>query len=416
MNCQKCGNQINPGDVNCGICGTPVAQPVQNVNNEVPTAAPVATLEPVMEEVSSVAPVAQPAPVADVPEALPVVSDVEFSEPIPVAPVATTPVMPAPVQEVAQPVVTPVQEVAPVAQPAPVAQVTPAVQPVPVAQPAPVAQPSPAPVAQPASAPVAQPVSAQPVAVAAPVAQPMPVAPKKNNTIFIIIIVLLVAAICAVGYMLVTDNNPFASDNAKTSEKENKKDTDKKDDEEKDEEKEDKDEEDDDDKIVNVDTFDYSGYKFKKLDSYQYALQNNVFLVKSNNTTITYYNLVHPYAYANYTSQPDTLKTYFEQSGYYTNVQYGEATYEGRSILIFTSNESVIFFTKLSDYLTIQTEIVSIGTAANVDQVYAELNEIANSYDSTSMANAAEGEFKFEYTKPNYEEEKNLGTIEFIKK
>ena len=33
MNCQKCGNQINPGDVNCGICGTPVAQPVQNVNN-----------------------------------------------------------------------------------------------------------------------------------------------------------------------------------------------------------------------------------------------------------------------------------------------------------------------------------------------------------------------------------------------
>ena len=250
----------------------------------------------------------------------------------------------------------------------------------------------------------------------------MPVAPKKNNTVFIIIIVLLVAAICAVGYMLVTDNNPFVGNNTKSSEKENSKDTDKKDDD-KDNDKEDEDDDDkktedddDDNKIVNVDTFDYSGYKFKKLDSYQYASQNNVFLVKSSNTAITYYNLVHPYAYSNYTSQPETLKSYFAQSGYYTNIQYGEASYAGRNILVFTSNEAVIFFTKLSDYLTMQTEIVSIGTATNVDQVYAELNEIANSYDSTSMANAAEGEFKFEYTQPEHEEEKNLGTLEFIKK
>ena len=374
MNCQKCGNQINPGDVNCGICGTPVTQPVQNVNTEVPAAAPVATLEPVMEEVNNVVAPVAPAPV--VPEVAPVA---------PAAPVA--PVMPAPVQEVAQPVVAPVEEVVPVAQPAPVAQ------------------------------PVAQPVAA-----AAPVVQPMPVAPKKNNTVFIIIIVLLVAAICAVGYMLVTDNNPFVGNNTKSSEKENSKDTDKKDDD-KDNDKEDEDDDDkktedddDDNKIVNVDTFDYSGYKFKKLDSYQYASQNNVFLVKSSNTAITYYNLVHPYAYSNYTSQPETLKSYFAQSGYYTNIQYGEASYAGRNILVFTSNEAVIFFTKLSDYLTMQTEIVSIGTATNVDQVYAELNEIANSYDSTSMANAAEGEFKFEYTQPEHEEEKNLGTLEFIRK
>ena len=392
MNCQKCGNQINPGDVNCGICGTPVAQPVQNVNTEVPAAAPVATLEPVMEEVNNVVAPVAPAPV--VPETAPVA---------PAAPVA--PVMPAPVQEVAQPVVAPVEEVVPVAQPTPVAQPAPAAQPVPVAQPAPVAQPV-----------------AQPVAAAAPVVQPMPVAPKKNNTVFIIIIVLLVAAICAVGYMLVTDNNPFAGNDTKSSEKENSKDTDKKDDD-KDNDKEDEDDDDkktndddDDNKIVNVDTFDYSGYKFKKLDSYQYASQNNVFLVKSSNTAITYYNLVHPYAYSNYTSQPETLKSYFAQSGYYTNIQYGEASYAGRNILVFTSNEAVIFFTKLSDYLTMQTEIVSIGTATNVDQVYAELNEIANSYDSTSMANAAEGEFKFEYTQPEHEEEKNLGTLEFIKK
>lgn len=392
MNCQKCGNQINPGDVNCGICGTPVAQPVQNVNTEVPAAAPVATLEPVMEEVNNVVAPVAPAPV--VPETAPVA---------PAAPVA--PVMPAPVQEVAQPVVAPVEEVVPVTQPTPVAQPAPAAQPVPVAQPAPVAQPV-----------------AQPVAAAAPVVQPMPVAPKKNNTVFIIIIVLLVAAICAVGYMLVTDNNPFAGNDTKSSEKENSKDTDKKDDD-KDDDKEDEDDDDkktedddDDNKIVNVDTFDYSGYKFKKLDSYQYASQNNVFLVKSSNTAITYYNLVHPYAYSNYTSQPETLKSYFAQSGYYTNIQYGEASYAGRNILVFTSNEAVIFFTKLSDYLTMQTEIVSIGTATNVDQVYAELNEIANSYDSTSMANAAEGEFKFEYTQPEHEEEKNLGTLEFIKK
>lgn len=384
MNCQKCGNQINPGDVNCGICGTPVTQPVQNVNTEVPAAAPVATLEPVMEEVNNVVAPVAPAPV--VPEAAPV-----------------PPVMPAPVQEVAQPVVAPVEEVVPVAQPTPVAQPAPVAQPVPVAQPAPVAQPV-----------------VQPMAAAAPGVQPMPVAPKKNNTVFIIIIVLLVAAICAVGYMLVTDNNPFAGNDTKTSEKDNSKDTDKKDDD-KDDDKEDEDgdsdkKEDDDDKIVNVDTFDYSGYKFKKLDSYQYASQNNVFLVKSSNTAITYYNLVHPYSYSNYTSQPETLKSYFAQSGYYTNIQYGEASYAGRNILVFTSNEAVIFFTKLSDYLTMQTEIVSIGTATNVDQVYAELNEIANSYDSTSMANAAEGEFKFEYTQPEHEEEKNLGTLEFIKK
>ncbi len=407
MNCQKCGNQINPGDVNCGICGTPVTQPVQNVNTEVPAAAPVATLEPVMEEVNNVVAPVAPAPV--VPEAALVA---------PAAPVA--PVMPAPVQEVAQPVVAPVEEVVPVAQPAPVVQPTPVAQPAPAAQPVPVAQP--APVAQPVAQPVAAaaPV-AQPVAAAAPVVQPMPVAPKKNNTVFIIIIVLLVAAICAVGYMLVTDNNPFAGNDTKSSEKENSKDTDKKDDD-KDNDKEDEDdddkktEDDDDNKIVNVDTFDYSGYKFKKLDSYQYASQNNVFLVKSSNTAITYYNLVHPYAYSNYTSQPETLKSYFAQSGYYTNIQYGEASYAGRNILVFTSNEAVIFFTKLSDYLTMQTEIVSIGTATNVDQVYAELNEIANSYDSTSMANAAEGEFKFEYTQPEHEEEKNLGTLEFIKK
>lgn len=341
MNCNKCGSLIQHGDTVCPVCGTPAVSesPVNNVEQSVqPIVQP--QVQPQQQPVIVEQPVAQPVQqptFVEQPMEMPVQQPVIVEQPVaqPVIPEEPKPyVVNAPIDQMPQPVVSPMQEVQ---------------------------------------------VSAQQSN-----KEEVKESKKKNkvNGILILIIVVLLLGIGCVGgyYLLNNDDNKVVDttdeDNSSNKEEEKK--------------------EEEPTVIEDTDKYmDLGNYRIKELDNYTYDNSIGDVIVTSKDSTISYLiNFLPNRTYDDFMANIDSFKLEMENL-LGTTLQFSNIWYKDQQFMSLFNDQFTIIYTRYSEsdvlYFTFEKLPAQYDELGNViepiseEEIMEEVIELRDSIVEKAM-------------------------------